>query len=142
MAISDFPKLERDPFSVTSPADIGYNCIAWAAGSNELWWWPDSGDSYWPPGVPREETVEAFIQAYATLGYERCADGSLETGFEKIAIYANADGPQHAARNLESGRWTSKLGSDEDIEHRTLEALNCDLYGDVVCYLRRPRKRT
>ena len=49
------------------------------------------------------------------------------------------------ARQLESGRWTSKLGSDCDIEHE-LEALegfddspDAYRYGRVVGFMSRPR---
>src|SRR6266478_554517 len=114
MAISDFPNLQSGVYDITSPVSVEYNCIAWAAGSNDLWWWPDLQDSYWPDGVTREETLEAFIQAYGTLGFTECADGSLEAGIEKIALYATPDNePTHAALQQPSGRWTSKLGPDE-----------------------------
>ena len=54
---------------------------------------------------------------------------------KKIAIFGmkESDGsvsPTHAARQLESGEWTSKLGKDfEDIPHTTLDALNGPVYG-------------
>jgi hypothetical protein len=58
---------------------------------------------------------------------------------EKIAIFADATGsPTHAARQLTSGRWTSKLGEAEDIEHE-LRAIEGDIYGTVVAILKRPR---
>jgi hypothetical protein len=139
MIISDFPNLTAGSFSITSPPSTEYNCIAWAADDAGNWWWPDLADSYWPEGVPREETLPAFVAAYATLGYSPCKDGSPEAGFEKIAIYSNADGPQHVARQLPGGRWTSKLGPHEDIEHDALERLNSDLYGEPVRFLKRPR---
>jgi len=138
MVAGDFPNLKTGSYFITSPPTISYNCIAWAAGSTTKWWWPHP-DSYWPDGVPQEETVEAFVLAYATQGYERCNNALLEDGYEKIAIYANESGPQHAARQLDDGRWTSKLGEDEDITHVTLEALSSDLYGRPVCFLRRER---
>ena len=34
-----------------------------------------------------ESDVAAFVAAFSTLGYEPCTDGTLEDGFEKIAIY-------------------------------------------------------
>ena len=82
------------------------------------------------------------MQAYGTVGYIECADGSFEQGFEKIAIYAARETgggltPTHAARQLPSGRWTSKLGSCEDIEHTDPQAVNCPAYGNVVAYLKR-----
>jgi hypothetical protein len=71
------------------------------------------------------------------VGYAPCADGSLEPGYEKAALYATDEGPTHAARQLSNGRWTSKLGPDDDIEH-TLEGLVSPVYGTVVQFHRRP----
>ena len=59
-----------------------------------------------------------------------CSDSSLEAGYEKIAIYVKDGIPTHAARQLGDGRWTSKLGKYEDIEHDSLDALNGDGYGE------------
>jgi hypothetical protein len=117
--------------------------MAWAAGKIDAWWWPDAGgDYYWPAGVPRQETHAAFVLAYQQIGYEVCASAELEAGFEKIALYLDAAGvPAHAARQLPSGAWTSKLGSWEDIEHPTLDALaGRDAgYGSPNVILRRPQ---
>ena len=130
-----FPKL-RD-FRVTSPPSEDYNCIAWAAGINNDWWWPDP-DCTWPPGVLREVTLSAFIAVFAALGYEPCDDGALEEKTEKVAIYTLPEGwPTHAARQLPTGRWTSKLGYEEDIEHRSPAELEGVVYGAVVQYMRR-----
>jgi hypothetical protein len=133
-----FPDLVSTGYQVTSPPDPVYNCIAWAAGRTTEWWWPDRGRfEYWPPGAARDETVAAFVAAFATLGYVCCADGALEPGWEKVAIYATVAGPTHMARQLPNGRWTSKLGPDDDIEH-SLEGLVSPVYGAVVPFLRRP----
>ncbi len=106
-------------FQMTSPATPGYNCIAWAANDNGRWWEPDPmGDYYWPENVPRKATLESYIEAFKTLGYEICNDESLEAGFQKIAIYFKDDIRSiHAARQLSNGSWTSKLGQNIDIEH-------------------------
>jgi len=141
MAISDFPNLSPDNHRITSPKSSDYNCIAWAAEDQENWWWPHE-DGYWPEGLPREENLGAFIQAYGTLGYSPCLDSAMEEGFEKVAIYANADGPTHAARQLPDGHWTSKLGPDEDISHAILGALDSQLYGHTVLFLKRAKRRT
>lgn len=37
---SQFPSLADLGFSKTSPATSSYNCIAWAAGRTDEWWWP------------------------------------------------------------------------------------------------------
>jgi hypothetical protein len=125
---------------VTSPEDPSYNCIAWAANEDDVWWWPDTEFvAYWPRDVPRKVTIDAFIQAYSTMGYAPCETTNLETGFEKIAIYVNSQGtPTHAARQLPNGFWTSKIGKYKDIEHESLQALEGPAYGSVAQILKRP----
>ncbi|HUW66401.1 MAG TPA: hypothetical protein VMW83_17210, partial [Spirochaetia bacterium] len=114
---STFPRLKTTPFSITSQEDNQYNCIAGAANDYSRWWWPNQY-AYWPEGVSEEETVDAFVEAFNTLGYEVCNSDTIEPGFEKIALYVSKDGrPAHAARQLSSGLWTSKLGPSWDIEH-------------------------
>src|SRR5437899_10500914 len=105
-----------------SPRSIEYNCLAWAAGDVQRRWWPiDLGGWWWPPQLPKEETLENFIRAFESLGYTRCGHANLETGIEKVALFVDEQGvPTHAARQLESGAWTSKCGQLEDIEHKTL----------------------
>lgn len=81
--------------------------------------------------------------AYETLGYDLCYDERLEEGVEKIALYGidNPDGtiePTHAARQLSSGEWTSKLGPFEDISHTSLDDLNGPTYGHKICCMSRP----
>jgi hypothetical protein len=120
-----------------------YSCIAWAAGDTSNWWWP-TNDPYdeprfWPAGVVREETVAAFIALFISLGYVPCDDTTLESGFEKVALFANLQGvPTHACRQLAEDCWTSKLGQSEDIEHE-LHAVEGDIYGCVVVVMKRPR---
>lgn len=140
----DFPGLNPANHAITSPATPTYNCIAWAAGDSSRWWWPDRfGIDYWPPGVRRSETVEAFVQAFSTLGYNLCSDGHAEPGIEKIAVFKRSDHdstPTHVALQLDSGDWISKLGTLEDIRHATVEALVGIPYGVVACYLGRSRR--
>jgi len=141
----DFPKLTVATCEITSPAKKGYNCIAWAAGNNTRNWWPAPEPfAFWPAGVPREVTFDAFIKAYRTLGYELCDSGLLEPGREKIAIFGNLnpDGllePTHAALQLVSGEWTSKLGKLEDIRHVTLDNVEGRMYGTAMFYMARHR---
>jgi hypothetical protein len=138
---SHFPNLAKTGYRVTSSQTAIYNCFAWAAVQDDRWWSPrefGTGESYyWIDGVPDELTIAAFVQAYETLGYSICEDGELEEGFEKIALYATSDGEvTHAARQLPSGMWTSKLGRWEDIEHE-LAGLVGEMYGSVWQFLRR-----
>ena len=87
-----------------------------------------------------ESSLAAFVAAFSAIGYERCADGALEDGFEKVAIYQSPYGVQHMARQLRTGWWTSKLGSLEDIEHASPTELEGIEYGAVVQYMRRAAK--
>jgi hypothetical protein len=133
-----FPGLRGQPDQIASPRDRSYNCIAFAAGDNRSWWRPDPAEEdTWPAGVARVETVEAFRDVFATIGYAACDDDRLEAGYEKVALFALAGVPKHAARQLPSGRWTSKLGAMEDIEH-ALHDLTGLVYGSVVLLMKRP----
>jgi hypothetical protein len=140
----DFPNLRDGEWEQTSAVDPKYNCIAFAAGRVDVYWWPDEYPDpdaiYWPKDITRAETVEAIAELFIKLyGYrDNCADGSLETGHEKVAIYALGDKPTHAAKQLTDGRWLSKLGAQDDIEHNTLDALAGLCYGKPVKFLKRP----
>lgn len=127
-----FPRLQCGQFAVTSPKDPKYNCIAWAAGDAARWWEPDPmGTAYWPPGVAREYTVDAYAKAYEELGFTACAKPDYEDGVLKLALFARGSEPRHAARQVGPKTWTSKLGRSVDIEH-ALEDVSGDVYGEVV----------
>jgi hypothetical protein len=133
------PCLINKYFRVTSPEASDYNCIAWAAGDDQRWWEPDQwGDYHWPPAIPRQWTLMAVIDAFRTLGYEPCSDGKYEKGFSKIAIFVDQYNiPTHAARQLENGKWTSKCGQLEDIEHDLYDLCGQQGYGEVSCFMRK-----
>ena len=130
-----FPSLRA--IRETSPKDTRYNCFAWAACDVKKVWLPNP-DFYWPPGIAYDPTVTGYIAAFSTLGYECCENGDLEDGFEKVVIYRWGDGVvSHMARQLHSGKWTSKIGGLEDIEHHSPEELEGGYYGTVVQYMKR-----
>ena len=134
-----FPKLRQEGYTITSEEDESYNCIAWALNDTHHWWWhtPRYG-CYWPPGVPRENSREVMRRIFEIFGYQACDSYSHEPEFEKIAFYEHPEfGVEHVARQLPNGRWTSKLGDLEDIEHRTLGAVACVDYGSPVLIMRR-----
>jgi hypothetical protein len=136
----NFPNLVSGGYELISPETEDYNCIAYAAGDEKRWWWPDPLNMYFWPAT-RALTLAAFVEAFETLGYKRCVDGSLEAGHEKIAIFMNQNGPKHAARQKNDGTWCSKLGDDKDIEHPQLAAVAGPLYGTAVQFMRRRRKQ-
>lgn len=133
----EFPNLNSTEYRLTSPRDDDYNCIAWAAEENDRWWSPTQDDYYWPKNVPAEWTLNAVVLAFESLGFEPCESDGIETGWQKIAIYKGVDGdPTHAARQLPDGKWTSKLGDWEDIEH-TLVGIEGEKYGNVCQIMKR-----
>ncbi len=131
----------------TSDQTFSYNCHAWGADDTNAWWEPAPQLSavfppwvrvYWPSGLPYFDfSLANFMQAFETQGFERCPDGALEGGFEKLALYADGASITHTARQLPSGAWTSKLGFDIDVLHPTLAALEGPAYGQVTAYMRR-----
>ena len=135
-----FPNLNPNNCRITSGATPRYNCIAWVVGDICKVWWP-IGFSHWPLDIPKEDTIDAFLDMFIRLGYEKCNDGSLEVGCEKIVLYAKSVAgalkPTHAAKQLADGWWTSKLGSAQDIEHEKPEDLCGPVYGSHMLFLRR-----
>jgi hypothetical protein len=129
-----FPNIVESGYEVTSEPNEEYNCIAWAAGSDSEWWSHVTGYR-WP--AERVSEVEALIQVFASMGYEVCDSTEREEGFEKVVVFVQDGRWSHAARQLDNGQWTSKLGIFEDIEHSTVECLAGDFYGDVHCTMRR-----
>jgi hypothetical protein len=138
--VSDpFPNLNGNNSKVTSSADPSYNCFAWASHHTDRWLDPNRPIGYWPPDIPPKATLNNFTRVYEADGWTRCESPEPEPGYEKIAIYTDRRGlPQHAARQLENGKWTSKLGEGEDIEHDNLQVFDGSDYGSAVRYMRRP----
>ena len=140
-----FPKLGATDFKVTSDQDPQYNCIAHAADESDRYWDPTAPPQspyFWPDGVPRDPTLQNYIAAYATKGYQASNTLDPEEGYDKVVLYVDANGvPTHAAKLLPNGRWTSKLGDEWDIEHKTLHGLSGKAYGTPKQGLRRPKPK-
>ena len=70
----------------------------------------------------------------------RHLDGGLlqsrRKGLTKVVLYTTGDCTR-AARQLASGRWTSKLGNEDDIEHDTPDDVAGGVYGNVAVIMRR-----
>ena len=151
---ASFPKLSQGYYKITSKKSKLYNCIAWAGGDDQHWWEATSSafnvgpyvrmrdrTYFWPVGILQDGSLLAHVQLYSLYGYEVCADGVQEPGFEKLALFIKNGSISHAARQSENGVWTSKLGPEEDIEHKTPELLVGRTYGIIAQFLRRPLKR-
>jgi hypothetical protein len=119
--------------------DRRYNCIAWAVEDTAHWWQPGR---YWRPAdwPSNDFGLGALEGMFRTFGYEDCgSDWSLEPGYAKVALYASGGWVYtHAARQLPTGKWTSKLGKDIDIEHDDPAVVAGGLYGEMMQIMKRP----
>ena len=143
--LRNFPDLNQTNCKITSDESILYNCVAWAAGINNKYYWPDGSEGLnpdfkpvWPKGIPNQEDVESLVAFFETYGYSLCEGPELEEGFLKVAIFVLCGEPTHASRQLPCGKWTSKMGWDGvDIMHVDLHCIEGRLYGKATHYLKK-----
>ena len=133
----DHPNLRNEGYRVTSESTefkpVHYNCVAWAAiADTQKWWEPgDEPDFFWPRGILDDGSFQSYVELYKLLGYRPSNSRRLELFYEKVALFAFADGDfAHVAYQLLNG-WTSKLGEWEDIRHKTLSGLEGGTYHAV-----------
>jgi hypothetical protein len=136
-----FPRLLGGEYRLTSPRSKKYNCIAWAVGHANRWW-QEPPDGYWPDGIPEDGSLKSAVRLFESLGFSCTDDPGYEQGAMKIAVYGKAaEGTillwTHAARQLETGRWTSKIGALQDIVHDTPAALLGGEYGTHLQIMRK-----
>ena len=146
--LDNFPRLNPNNSTVTSPTCEAYNCLAWAVGIEDKSFWPDAGEDIilepaveWPPEIPNEETVDAFVAFFRRFEFEICEDAEFEEEYVKIAIFVDHNGyPTHACRQLpDKGKWTSKMGIEGvDIELDDLSHIEgISLYGTARVYMKK-----
>lgn len=139
----DFPNLNSENHFVSSPRTRVYNCIAWAAGLNDRWLWPTT--FFWPIKTHTKESIDSFVDYFESLDFRECDDSDLEKNYEKIALFAqeNKKGrlvPTHAARQLDNGHWTSKMGEDVDIIHQAVDNVSGPADGNPIKFMKRHRR--
>ena len=136
-----WPNLNNDNARTTSEFSWFYNCLGFAVGDEENWWWPTKEEGiYWPKEFPFiNSTTNILKMLKEKFNYEKCESGELEEGYVKITIYGISESysPKHYAIQTPNGKWKSKLGEKEDIEHDTLEALNGFFYGEPIAFAKR-----
>jgi len=134
-----FPSLSDSGYSKPSTHDPAYNRFAFAVHDKGQWWENFAVKVYYWP-LDSDDPLEDWIRALALNNYKLTDNCDLEDGFEKVAVYVSANGtPEHVARQLESGVWTSKIGRREDIQHPLLVDLEGNEYGEAKVYLTRKR---
>ncbi|MCY4264219.1 MAG: hypothetical protein OXE78_05130 [Gammaproteobacteria bacterium] len=132
-----FPRLSSEGLRIVEEETNQYNCIAYAVGDKNTWWWPNKAEFFWPPWSISDTKIESLEQVFDGLGYEKCEDHSLETGYEKVALYEKQGLFTHASLQMASGHWRSKLGIGPLIEHLCPESLTSEVYGKPTIIMRR-----
>jgi hypothetical protein len=91
--------------------------------------------AYWPDGLPKNNSINAFIRAAETQGFVLCSEAEWEQSTaEKIVLYHNGDDFKHAARYTSGNQLMSKLGQWSDVEHAR-NAADCADYGGGRKYM-------
>ena len=88
---------------------------------------------------PRDDVIENLVAVYSEFGSRNAIGQTLPLaliGLRSTAIVCLFP----MLRQLENGKWTSKLGPLEDIEHASLEGVTGAQYGQVVQMLRRKKE--
>ena len=140
--VQNFPRLSSETFEIVAPASIRYNCIAYAAGDASTWWGTVKEDNYWPEDATRTNRMASLIEVFTGLGFQQCRNSSLESGFEKVALYEAQGLWTHAALQTPTGRWRSKMGQGPLIEHLNPDSLSDGMYGSPTVYMRRSATRS
>jgi len=123
------PLLQKDVnFIFKSVQGDDYNCVSWAIHNDE------ENIILKLPDGETDQRLKSYVDYYKNIGFEETGNIDVEQGVTKIALYAFADEFQHVARQLADGRWASKLGEWEDIEHSTLNDLAGNFYGEPVIF--------
>ncbi len=144
-AIEDrFPRLVTDGYLHTSGRADDYNCVAWVIRDVQHWWSPEDVDGYcWLRELGDGKDIASYERFFAQHGFERCDDGSLVEGTEKIAVYGSDEIFDHVAFQRSNGKWSSKLGQLGDVSHDLLSSLEKPgvfEYPPVQFFMARPRE--
>jgi hypothetical protein len=133
----EFPNIGRSGvFRPTSPIDPRYNCIAYAAGRTDVWYWP--GSIGWPHELPSKINC-ASLQSLFTdlLDFEITTDDKFEVGYKKVCLFKDQSSmPTHASFLVEKGVWKSKFGRFINALH-SLSDLEEGAYGEPYVFLRK-----
>ena len=130
-----FPNLKhKENFEYTSNQTDDYNCVAWANEKDDDFItipYYNSNDCF-------NDMLEGYINYFISFGFERTEYFEKDNKYTIIALYTKDENQfMHVARLLENGKWTSKIGNWEDIEHTTLNSLSGGAYGEPTVFMRK-----
>ena len=136
-----WPELILDTnFHFTSLRRKGHNCVAYALKEHgkdlDMWIF---AELYGIDKANLDISVNGYAEIFTKYyGYEKCEEGNIEEGFDKIVLFEDHEGDfVHVALQLENGNWTSKMGTYEDIEHYSVDAISKKDYGTPRLYMKK-----
>ena len=149
--ISLFPRLTSYA-KIVNPANERYNCVMHALGGKTFFIEPlelseqpifptTQGIIYfWPTGFSDKPTVDNYVKLFNLFKYNLDDGDSYSIKFRKIAIfcYSGTNIFSHVALQIGPDVWSSKLGEGAVLQHHLFE-LEGGMYGNVYCFMRRPR---
>jgi hypothetical protein len=124
----------------TSAVDYNYNCLSWALSCDKRPFENAKG-AFWPWKDIPDDSADGWAKVCEVHGFTLTETENTDfvPGYEKIAIFQDAEGDLHATRQDRTGIWKSKLGDmGPDIDHVGLAGLEV-AYGKVVRVLQRKR---
>lgn len=148
-----WPNSRNKPLKIKSPITPKYNCVAYSLNREDIWYESIDNDDIrnglcvllqrsiiWPEALSKGILINNYLELYKLNGFEKVndLDISVEVGYVKIAIYGNTEQVfTHVCRQMEDGKWVSKLGSFQDVEHDDLEVLEGSHYGKVMVVMKK-----
>lgn len=137
---NDYPHL-KDNYIQTSDETIEYNCISFVLDDYENIYSSWGEEGLWIDGLERTHTPGNYAEFFRIKGgFEICLNSDLEESIEKIAIFGEENEFLHVAIQIQDGKWKSKMGEFEDIQHNTLKAVSGKRCGFPLIYMARTRK--
>lgn len=135
-----WPSLNDEDFEFKSHFNPFYNCLAWAINVNTIFVTMNYFQKKHGLDI---NNLDHSVNGYAKIleefyNYLSCENGEYEKGFEKILLYGDNNNLwTHAARQIKEEMWVSKLGSCENIEHKNIECLNGNTYGEPKIFMKK-----
>jgi hypothetical protein len=117
-----FPAVLPENIKFDGKKNDDFNCVAWAFGATNHFWWPYPQAGYhWPASEKIEGSPEAPVEIFdhllkETLHGTETVDQTPEKGFVKLALFTTGSveagnlHSTHLARLMPDGNWSSKLG--------------------------------
>lgn len=148
--------MRPNDFRLSSPREPECSCLSYVVGDKERHWWPPGPlatrrsnlliqlgpPDVWPVDLPPDATLANVCALLSRLGFVDCEDAVAidpKTTLVVAIFLDSGTAPAHFAQQLPNGKWLSKLGGGNDIEHRTTHSVEGGANGTLAHKMCRPR---